>query len=376
MGASWGVSRVSDSYPRKATLKDPEKMPLPIVQIVRRFGPVGGMESYVWHLSQELVKLGCSVTVLCENDESPHKVTNLKVVCLPKARARPRWLALLRFSNRISRYVKEHNLSGFVIHSHERTSVHQVTTFHGPPFAHIKSKPFWKLLSIRIWTHLWLEGREVLGGRVKAVVPNSAVIRSQLLVFYPNILSRLSLPIPPAVSADIPIRSKAFVDSMGGTIGFVGKEWKRKGLVRALEIFRELKKARPNLTMLVIGVDKESIRSLPAGLDADVQAFGWKEAINFYQAMDLLLHPAIKEPFGMVVIEAMAAQVPVVISDLCGARDYVSEAHGEVVSLESGLDDWVKACERQLNRTNPPPGFERGWDRVARDYSEVYKSLT
>lgn len=351
-------------------------MSLSIVQIVRRFGPVGGMESYVWHLSQELVRLGCSVTVLCENNESSTKDSNLKIVCLPRARARPRWLALLRFSNRVAEYVNGLDLSGAVIHSHERTSVHQVTTFHGPPFAHIKNKPFWKLLSVRVWAHLWLEKREILGAQVKAVIPNSAVIRDELLVFYPNVRSRLSLPIPPGVPAGIPIRSKAPADSMGGIIGFVGKEWKRKGLVRALEVFRELKKIRPNIKILVVGVDPESLKSLPAGRDLAVQAVGWKEAMSFYQEMDLLLHPALKEPFGMVVIEAMAAQVPVVISDLCGAREYVSEAHGEVLSLESGLDNWVQACERQLNRINPPPGFERGWDQVAREYLEVYRSLT
>lgn len=351
-------------------------MSLSIVQIVRRFGPVGGMESYVWHLSQELVRLGCSVTVLCENNESPTKDVNLKIVCLPRARARPRWLALSRFSNRVAEYVERHDLSGSVIHSHERTSVHQVTTFHGPPFAHIKNKPFWKLLSVRVWAHLWLEKREILGAQVKAVIPNSAVIRDELLVFYPNVRSRLSLPIPPAVPAGIPIRAKALADPMGGVIGFVGKEWKRKGLVRALEIFWELKRIRPNLKMLVVGVDPKSVRTLSAGRDLGIQAVGWKEATSFYQEMDLLLHPAIKEPFGMVVIEAMAAQVPVVISDLCGARDYVSEAHGEVLSLESGLDNWVQACERQLNRINSPPGFERGWNQVAREYLEVYKSLT
>jgi len=185
-------------------------MSLSIVQIVRRFGPVGGMESYVWHLSQELVRLGCSVTVLCENNESPTKDVNLKIVCLPRARARPRWLALLKFSNRVAEYVERHALSGSVIHSHERTSVHQVTTFHGPPFAHIKNKPFWKLLSVRVWAHLWLEKREILGAQVKAVIPNS--VRASSCRFHPLFLRAYQfelkgLPIPEGGLLDLSVKS-------------------------------------------------------------------------------------------------------------------------------------------------------------------------
>ena len=334
------------------------------------------MESYAWHLSQELVKLGCSVTVLCESNENPIKDPALEVVCLPRASARPRWLALLKFSIRVADYVKQHHLSGFVIHSHERTSVHQVTTFHGPPFAHVKNKPIWKLLSFRVWAHLWLEKREVLGKQVRWVVPNSTVIRDELLTHYPQLASRLSVPIPPAVSTNIPSRSQREVDSTGGVIGFVGKEWKRKGLLKVLEIYKTLRQVRPNLKLLVVGVDQRVVHDLWGNSLGAIKAVGWKDAAPFYQDMDLLLHPANQEPFGMVVIEAMAARVPVVISSNCGAREYLSVDHGEVLALDSGVDSWVQACDRQLRRATAPPGFARGWDQVAREYLNIYASLT
>ena len=37
-----------------------------ILHVVRRYGPVGGMERYVWELTHELRKLGHEVEVLCE----------------------------------------------------------------------------------------------------------------------------------------------------------------------------------------------------------------------------------------------------------------------------------------------------------------------
>ena len=80
----------------------------------------------------------------------------------------------------------------------------------------------------------------------------------------------------------------------------------------------------PKLELLVIGPAEQEIRDLCPDLSGALVALGWQDAGAHYQAMDLLLHPAKREPFGMVVIEAMAAQVPVVISDRCGACDYVS----------------------------------------------------
>ena len=47
-----------------------------IIHIVRRYGPVGGMERYVWETTRELTKLGHQVQVLCERCvvEKPKKI--------------------------------------------------------------------------------------------------------------------------------------------------------------------------------------------------------------------------------------------------------------------------------------------------------------
>ena len=39
---------------------------LEVAHVVRRYGPVGGMERYVWELTHALSKLGVNVTVVCE----------------------------------------------------------------------------------------------------------------------------------------------------------------------------------------------------------------------------------------------------------------------------------------------------------------------
>lgn len=48
---------------RMAALASPRKLEL--LHVVRRYGPVGGMERYVWELTIELQRLGHEVTVVC-----------------------------------------------------------------------------------------------------------------------------------------------------------------------------------------------------------------------------------------------------------------------------------------------------------------------
>ncbi len=68
----------------------------------------------------------------------------------------------------------------------------------------------------------------------------------------------------------------------------------------------------------------------------------------------------------------MAAHVPVVISDQCGAAaDLVSEA-GLVLPLTSTVESWAQALVQQLGRRDPVPCFVRGWRDVALDYERIY----
>jgi UDP-glucose:(heptosyl)LPS alpha-1,3-glucosyltransferase len=103
------------------------------------------------------------------------------------------------------------------------------------------------------------------------------------------------------------------------------------------------------------------------------QLLGWSTA-SHYTEFDVLLHPAKAEPYGMVISEAMAACVPVVISDLCGAAPQVGKESGEVLSLDAGVQAWSDALEMQLSRTTPVPRFERGWRVVAQEYEIIYRA--
>ncbi|MBL4775352.1 MAG: glycosyltransferase family 4 protein, partial [Mariprofundus sp.] len=259
-----------------------------IVQIVRRYGPVGGMERYVWELTRELATMGHQMTVLCEAclADPPD---NVKVIELGTVREKPRWLAHLRFSKRVSDWVAANPDHGRIIHSHERTDVHHITTFHGPPFAQVKNKPWWQRISPRIAANLYLERRELCAPQVKVIVPNSSLIADSLCHYYPAINHRIASPITPGVGA-IPARPKRSVAQDAGVIGFVGKEWKRKGLDIAVQIVAQLRRQRPHLKFIVAGPKPDDIRHLFQDWNGGFELLGETDSTPLYAQFDLLLH--------------------------------------------------------------------------------------
>ncbi len=341
--------------------------PLNIVLIVRRYGPVGGMERYVWEMSREMTALGHRVTILCEQLLAESVPDGIHVIELGVARPKPRWLAHLRFSARVSAWLAAHPEENRIIHSHERTAEHQFTTFHGPPFAAVKNKPWWQRISPRIYANLWLEKRELYGQQVKAVIPNSPLIADALRLYYPSISSRLALPVTPGVG-EIPPRPDRHVPSHGGVIGFVGKEWKRKGLDIAVQIVAKVRKQRPDLIFMVAGPDPDEIAQLFQTWNGGFQLLGETDSTSLYAQFDLLLHPARQEPYGMVIAEARAAGVPVVVSDACGIAPELD--HDVVLSNHANISDWVTTVENNIGcQTNI---IRRTWKTVAEEQLECY----
>jgi len=342
--------------------------PLNIVQIVRRYGPVGGMERYVWEISREMAELGHHVTILCEQLLEKSAPDGVQVVELGRVARKPRWLAHLRFSAKVSAWVSTHQSESMLIHSHERTGIHQFTTFHGPPFASVKHKPWWQRISPRIAANLWLEQREVCGSQVQAVIPNSTLIADTLRQYYPAIDSRLTAPITPGV-ADIPARANRQLPSDCGVIGFIGKEWQRKGLDIAVRIVAEVRQQRPDLIFMVVGPEPDTIKHLFQAWNGGFQLLGETDSTPLYAQFDLLLHPARQEPYGMVIAEARAASVPVLISDACGIACELE--HAAVLTLNTDISDWASAVEKRIGQQSATT--RRSWKTVAKEQIDIYR---
>ena len=214
-----------------------------VVQVVRRFGPVGGMEAYVWHLSHELAKLGILVVVLCEAQAAEPTHPGVRVIALVRRwPARPRWWAYLGFARAVRQRLQEPDLLGALVHSHERCSGHDITTFHSEPFCGGQPPRGLQRLSPRHWINHWMERRELgLNGHPVRVAPVSARVSHLLVQAYPDLAGRLEHPLAPSVEAPRSMPAARACQTESGVVGFMGREWKRKGLPLALRIVAQLR---------------------------------------------------------------------------------------------------------------------------------------
>jgi UDP-glucose:(heptosyl)LPS alpha-1,3-glucosyltransferase len=116
----------------------------------------------------------------------------------------------------------------------------------------------------------------------------------------------------------------------------LGSDFKRKGLDRVLRAMAALPQPQRERTKLfVVGRDNpKPFESLARALGLAVQLkifLGRIDAPRFLLGADFLLHPAHHENTGTVILEALAAGLPVITTANCGYAHYVIHANAGVV---------------------------------------------
>jgi len=342
------------------------------LHIVRRYGKVGGMERYVWELTHALSQQNQTVTILCEEAfDTPSSA--IKVIELGTIKPKPRWISMLRFSANVSNFIKQHPeiKNSHIIHSHERTAVHQVTTFHGPPIKNRK-KSIFDCLTPRLLAWDYLEERELCATQVQRILPNSTLISDQLIKHYPKAARRMQAPAYPGVSDSffsIPKKTP------GKTVGFIGTEWKRKGLEFAVTIIEKRIQNDDEIHLIVAGPNPNEIQHLFSSWPAkNYSLIGWIKTEDFLSQIDLLIHPAHTEPFGMVIAEANAAGKPVIISKNCGIKSLITQEMGEVIPLED-KNRWDLAIDTYLKKAPTSSKLNLTWTALAIQHIHLYMDI-
>ena len=166
--------------------------------------------------------------------------------------------------------------------------------------------------------------------------------------FIPNGIETERFRYDPAVRARVRAElgvGNAFV------VGNVGRLSTQKNQVFLLEVFRELVTLRPDSRLLLVG-EGEALPTLKEraerlqiadqvmfyGLSSHVEQLLW--------AMDVLAFPSFFEGFGIVVIEAQAAGLPVLCSEGVPLEAMVTE-QAVRLKLSAGPKAWAEAA---LNR--------------------------
>ena len=118
---------------------------------------------------------------------------------------------------------------------------------------------------------------------------------------------------------------------------FLGSGFVTKGLGRAIRALARVRSEQPSVSprLLVVGSDKQrSFHHLARRLGVrDITTFlgGRDDVPDLLLAADVLVHPALAEAGGTVLLEALVAGLPVVTTDACGYAHHIEAGRAGIV---------------------------------------------
>jgi glycosyltransferase involved in cell wall biosynthesis len=134
-------------------------------------------------------------------------------------------------------------------------------------------------------------------------------------------------------------------------VAFCGYLIERKRLDLLIEAVSRLAvAARPVVAVIGSGPLRTAASSLAAQLGVDARFVGFQDSVGLaqlYRAVDLLVLPSNDDPWGLVVNEAMAANLPVIVSDACGCAEDLVIPNRNGFVFRSGDAEHLAECLRQ-----------------------------
>ena len=167
------------------------------------------------------------------------------------------------------------------------------------------------------------------------------------------------------------------------TIGVVGRLEERKGVATAIRAVRghnERGTTRWRLSVVGEGPERDRLATLAKG-DPSIEFLGALDDVakrSWMRACSVIVTPALRgESFGLVLLEAMASEVPLVASDIDGYREAagghaVMVAPGDAAAIEAGI---TRALERGVDVIDGARAHATAWSmsRLMDAYEERYE---
>ena len=132
---------------------------------------------------------------------------------------------------------------------------------------------------------------------------------------------------------------------------FVGTGFERKGLPFAIQALSQLP---PHVELKIVGkgdVARYQRMASSAEVAGRIQFLGKDQDMPLlYQSADVLVHPAVYEPFANVCMEAMASGLPVVTSRINGVSEVIEPGkNGAIIEKPEDIDALAAAIRPFLD---------------------------
>jgi glycosyltransferase involved in cell wall biosynthesis len=172
-------------------------------------------------------------------------------------------------------------------------------------------------------------------------------------------------------------RIRGTPDGAGETILFVGSLIERKGIRLLLEAFARVGARRPAARLRIVGegplrrrLEREAAR---LGIAGRVDFAGFVEPTQIpaqYAEAGLFVLPTLEDTFAVVIVEAMAAGVPVICSPFAGVSTYLRD--GEDAFVADPNDTELLAA--RIDRLLEDRGLRARFSARGREISKTFEA--
>ncbi len=184
-----------------------------------------------------------------------------------------------------------------------------------------------------------------------------------------------------------PHRTSLPVKEKNKTIIFLGAISQDKGITDAMHIFAALKRNDPQFQFWVVGrgdepyIQKLKKLSAALGIENNVTFWGYtdeKKKFSLLARAHLLLHPSVREGWGLVIIEAASQATPAVVYNVPGLKDSVKDGVTGIVVKEKIPENMVRAIISLLSSEKKYRTFQKNcllWAKEFEWETAIKKSL-
>jgi phosphatidylinositol alpha-mannosyltransferase len=349
----------------------------------------GGVQAHVRDLAEHLIAQGHEVSVLAPADDDealePYVVAAGRAVPVPYNGS----VARLTFGpvsvRRVRRWLREGEFD--VLHVHE------------PAAPSLSLIACWTAVGPMVGTfHQSMERSRVMAAgaailqtaleKLSARIAVSAAARQTLV----DHLGGEAVLIPNGVHVAAFRETGTPRPKQGSTLGFLGRlDEPRKGLPLLLEAFPDVLDAVPDARLVLAGPGDadDVLDQLPASARSRVEILGRvteAEKVRMLRDVDVYVAPNTGgESFGIVLLEAMAADTAILASDLEAFRRVLADAEAGDVFPVGDSHALAKQAIALLGDPERRDALrERGrevvqrydWETVGRDIVAVYETVT
>ena len=367
---------------------------LKISVLIRHFDSAGGgAERYCVELTKKLAEIHEVHVFTQHNHES---LPDIAFHQIPQWFKRPRYLNQLLFSYLTKRDTQD---KFDIVHSHDTVTHANIYTLHVPCFrtkwtqaqgARKILRWLNTLISPRKLSYLWLENQKMRPLPNRHFISVSQYLSSNLVTNYPAIDKHITIAYPgihpKSIDSNIttPPTIRKNLPSGAFLLLFVANDFAKKGLNTVLDALAQTN--QPLIHLVVAGAGKKDSLTIPDILQERVHFLGVvKNMGNLYLNVDALIHPTLVDTYGMAVLEAMSAELPVIVSnrDYCGVSEHLTSQEALILNDPRDAKELSKnillLLDENIRQKMAYRGFQKSqqitWDSTLEQTLKAYHKI-